>query len=200
MGKYKNTNLLKIKHVLKEDFNNVSEIDLKVKELEENFKIKNNEESNKDILVYKSLEIDEIEFKKEYSLKDGINELKKAKVKFNEEDVIFVIRDKTNQLLWLEEGNDLAGLNHILERRKKLITEFGFNREKVILLIKNILLEGETLYQIVTTRQGKPGYERLCKYKDRYFILAIGLNGFIISIYIKNEKQALNKWEKYKDE
>ena len=39
-----------------------------------------------------------------------------AKVKFNADDVVFVTKDKSDQLIWLEKGNDNAGLKHILNK------------------------------------------------------------------------------------
>lgn len=39
-----------------------------------------------------------------------------AKVKFNAADVLFVTKDKSGQMIWLEKGNDLAGLKHILNK------------------------------------------------------------------------------------
>ena len=41
-------------------------------------------------------------------------ELETAGVKFTKEDVLFVTKDKTGQLVWLEKGNQRAGLEHIL--------------------------------------------------------------------------------------
>ncbi len=43
-----------------------------------------------------------------------IDQLTKARVKFNPNDVLFVTKDKTCQLVWLEKGNKAAGLEHIL--------------------------------------------------------------------------------------
>ena len=47
---------------------------------------------------------------------DMLKPLIDAKVKFNADDVLFVTKDKSDQLIWLEKGNDDAGLNHILNK------------------------------------------------------------------------------------
>ncbi len=51
---------------------------------------------------------------KELTKKHMIDQLTKAGVKFNPNDVLFVTKDKTGQLVWLEKGNKGAGLEHIL--------------------------------------------------------------------------------------
>lgn len=43
-----------------------------------------------------------------------IDQLTKARVKFNPNDVLFVTKDKTGQFVWLEKGNKGVGLEHIL--------------------------------------------------------------------------------------
>lgn len=43
-----------------------------------------------------------------------LDELERMGVKFSREDVVFVTRDQTGQIVWLETGNRGAGLEHIL--------------------------------------------------------------------------------------
>ena len=42
-------------------------------------------------------------------------ELRNNNIKFNEKDMVFITRDKTGQIIWLENGNSSAGLKHILD-------------------------------------------------------------------------------------
>ena len=41
-------------------------------------------------------------------------ELRNSNIKFNEKDMVFITRDKTGQIFWLENGNSSAGLKHIM--------------------------------------------------------------------------------------
>lgn len=50
---------------------------------------------------------------------DVIKKLEKAGVKFNKEDVVFVANDSSGQLIWLEKGNEIVGLQHIISRHKQ---------------------------------------------------------------------------------
>ena len=48
-----------------------------------------------------------------------IQELRNRGEKFNEEKIVFITKDATGQIIWLEKGNNLAGLEHIMQRHEK---------------------------------------------------------------------------------
>lgn len=48
-----------------------------------------------------------------------IDELEKNKIKFTKEDIIFITRDETGRIVWLEKGIFSAGLEHILNDNGK---------------------------------------------------------------------------------
>lgn len=196
MGKYRYTGLFKCERKIVENFNNTSELYFKVKELEENLKLE---------ISIKSNEENKQELKKEYALNEGIIELKKAKVKFNERDVIFVVKDKTGQLIWLEKGNLGAGLNHIFAHHKKdFFNKFGVNKDEIPYLIKDIILNSKLLYEHKEYRNGILCLTKIYLYKDKHLILgAIGSNGFISSIYPIDEeeyKRDMKRREKMENE
>lgn len=74
----------------------------------------------------------------EIARKQMVQPLIDAKVKFNEKDVLFVVKDQTGQVVWLEAGNE------------KLFSKNG----------------------------------------NYYIVSGIGKNGFIVSVYLVNEKTA----------
>lgn len=43
-------------------------------------------------------------------------ELANSGVKYNADKVVAVVKNSDGKLMWLEEGNEKSGLNHILER------------------------------------------------------------------------------------
>ena len=196
MGKYRNTGLFKCERKITENFNSSSEVYFKVKELEENLKLK---------ISIKSNEENEEKLKNEYVLNKGIIELKKAKVKFNEKDVIFVVRDKSGQLIWLEKGDLGVGLNHIFAHHENdFLNKFGANKDEIPYLIKDIILKSKILYEHKEYRNGILCLTKIYLYKDKHLILgAIGSNGFISSIYPIDEeeyKRDIKKWEKMEKE
>jgi hypothetical protein len=48
--------------------------------------------------------------------KNLIDELIAKNVKINVDDIVFITRDRSGQIIWLETGNEMAGLTHIVSR------------------------------------------------------------------------------------
>ncbi len=128
------------------------------------------------------------------TLKVGIKELEKAKVKFKKEDVIFVAKAVDNQLVWLEKGNDSVGLKHIIKRHTNDFKNYLGIDEKDI---PNKINEIVTTWQLVSKKlkllNGREGYEYIFEKEGlTTTLVALGTNGFIVSVYPKKEK----KWKK----
>ena len=124
---------------------------------------------------------------------DMLQPLIDAKVKFNADDVLFVTKDKSGQMIWLETGNDNAGLNHILKRHADdFSTKHNVSRENIASHINSIINKGNIEYSRITKRGNRVGIEKLYSHNDKYYMLTgIGTNGFIVSAYPINEKEAL---------
>lgn len=128
---------------------------------------------------------------KELARKEMIKSLINAKVKFTEKDVIFATKDKTGQLIWLEKGNEKAGLQHILYgdentsgHAKDFETKHGVKKENVAYHIENIISNGTVEYTKLTTRNGKEGFEKLFNKQGKYYMISgIGTNGFVVTAY-----------------
>lgn len=137
----------------------------------------------------KGFQMEKNKFESEETLK---NELRRNNIKFNEEDIQFIVRDKTGQIVWLESGNNNAGLKHILDGKdgnsghaKDFERAYGIKRDEVSSFLKNVLTEGTIVSnQLHSISGGKLGYERIYKYQGNYYTLVgIGTNGFIVSAY-----------------
>ena len=120
-----------------------------------------------------------------------IEELDKNNVKFNREDIVFITRDKTGQILWLENGNAGAGLEHILNGNGKTIGHaadferaFGIERSEIPDLLKKVVSQGEIISNTLKPVGRRMGFERVYSYRGQKYVLAgIGTNGFIVSAY-----------------
>ncbi len=114
-----------------------------------------------------------------------LDELEKSGVKFTKEDVSFVTKDTTGQLVWLEKGNSSVGLEHIIERHEQdYINVYGINKEGIPKYIKAVISNGKILHQENVVKNGKLGIERIYEYNNQYYtLLALGTNGFIVSMY-----------------
>ncbi len=58
----------------------------------------------------------------------------------------------------------------------------GVNIDNIIDHIKKVVSYGKVEYSVIKTRDGKPGFERMYLYKEKYYMIsAIGLNGYILN-------------------
>ena len=140
------------------------------------------------------------EGKKNHDIKEAnelIKELEKNRVKFTKEDIIFITKDKTGQIIWLEKGNPGAGLKHILngngEQTFGHIGDFkrlvGIEKTEIPGYIKKVMTKGEVISNKVQIRKSRECYERIYYYEGtHYLITAVGKNGFIVSAYPSNKK------------
>lgn len=127
---------------------------------------------------------------------DLISELRKNNIKFSEKDIVFIVRDTTRKIVWLENGNLTVGLKHILDggnnglgHANDFKKSFGVSREKIPSFLKKVFSNGTIVKEKNVTRKGKNGFERIYKYRGKYLIIsAIGTNGFIVSAYPINKE------------
>jgi len=112
--------------------------------------------------------------------KELMKELRDSGEKYNEEDVIFVVRQKNGKLAWLEEGKEGAGWKHI----KKHSDEFkdqGVDEDSIIELIREALLHGKMIgYQKTKNPTPREVYELEFKGKKIRIAMTISSNGFIV--------------------
>ncbi len=128
---------------------------------------------------------------KELTKKHMIDQLTKAGVKFNPNDVLFVTKDKTGQLVWLEKGNKGAGLEHILHgdgRSRGHASDFkkalGLESNQVSGYLQKVITYGSIVSNTIKPIGNRMGFERVYSYEGNYYIVTgIGTNGFIVSAY-----------------
>lgn len=131
---------------------------------------------------------------------DMLKQLIDAKVKFNADNVLFVTKDKSGQMIWLEKGNDVAGLKHILiKHADDFHDKHNVSRENIAGHINNIISNGNIEYSRITKRGNHDGIEKLYSHKGKYYLLTgTGTNGFIVSAYPIKEKEAIKLKTRYK--
>ena len=126
-------------------------------------------------------------------LKCNIEFLKNSKVKFNENEVIFVIKDKNNKPIWLETGNSSAGLKHIIKEHDEEFLANGIKDDEIRIILHKALTEGE-----IIRVQGKNRNVYKVVYNLREYKIAISIssNDFIVGANISSNYKETNKNEK----
>lgn len=121
-----------------------------------------------------------------------VKELERNGVKFSREDMVFITRDATGQVVWLESGNSGAGLEHILHGNGTTKGHAGdfkkalrLSESEVPGYLHKVITHGEVVSnQLRPLTNGRMGYTRVYYYGGRYNIITgIGTNGFITSAY-----------------
>lgn len=120
-----------------------------------------------------------------------IKELESNGVKFSKADVVFITKDKTGQIVWLEKGNSSAGLEHIINGNGKTLGHgkdfekaFGVSCEQISSFLNNVVSTGYVVSSELKYINGRSGFERIYYFDKKYYVLAgIGTNGFIVTAY-----------------
>ncbi len=114
-----------------------------------------------------------------------LQELDKNGTKYDKDNMLFISKDKTGQVVWLEKGNKAVGLEHIIDRHAEDYKK-ALNISKVEIpgYLKKVVSEGKVLSNKIVVHNGKQGYTRIYDYGGKYYIISgIGTNGFIVSAY-----------------
>ena len=116
-------------------------------------------------------------------------ELDRNNVKYTKENVLFITRDGTGQVIFLETGNELAGFKHILKgHADDFKRALNLEKEQIPAYLKNVVRYGKVTSNEIIMRKGRPGFSREYYYNGKYYILTgIGTNGFMISAYPKSK-------------
>ena len=109
---------------------------------------------------------------------DLMEELAQSGVKYTPEDVLMVTKNSDGDLLWLETGNEDAGLTHILRRHEGDFERRGIGTEGLPNLLNEILVTSPD-----SIKQTKRGYEAVYTYEGMQYKVAYGTNGFVVSFY-----------------
>ena len=115
-----------------------------------------------------------------------IAELERNGVKFSRKDMLFVTRDKTGQIVWLEKGNAGSGMGHIKSRGhdEQIAKAFGIPKTEVEAYLRKVISQGSIVRNELKPIGNRMGYERVYYYEGEYCVVAgVGTNGFIVSAY-----------------
>ncbi len=114
-----------------------------------------------------------------------LSDLIKSGVKINIENVVFSAKDKSGQVVWLEKGNEISGLQHIKKHTKDFVAKHNIQESHLVGHLKNVIKKGVVVSsQEKSLANGGIGIEKIYLYKGKYYTLgAIGTNGYIVSMY-----------------
>ncbi len=115
-----------------------------------------------------------------------IDELRESGVKFNEENLVMITKTKKNELVWLEKGNEISGLKHIIYNHGKQFNSKGINDENISNVLKLAIESGK-----IVGKQGKMHKKPRIIYEVNYngknikVAISISDNGYIVGANIR---------------
>lgn len=112
-----------------------------------------------------------------------VSEMERKKIKFTKENLVFTTKDKTGQIVFLETGNEGAGLMHIQQRHmREFYDVFKVKKEDISYFLYKVVREGNIVDNHIEIRNGKQTITKVYDYQGNYYILTgIGTNGFIVT-------------------
>ena len=122
--------------------------------------------------------LDDVGNKAKWNSTELLDELAKSGVKYNPDDVIAVTKTAEGKLVWLENGNSKAGLEHIMSHADDFASK-GIPKDQIKDLVMEALNKGEVVgYQ--GRGQGRPIYEIIFNGEKYRVAITVGNNGFIV--------------------
>lgn len=112
-----------------------------------------------------------------------VAEMQKNKIKFTKENLVFVTKDKSGQIIFLEKGKNNAGLKHIQNRHtRELFEAFGVKGSNIPNFLYKVITNGDIVDNQTEIRNGRKTVTKVYDYQGNYYILTgIGTNGFIVT-------------------
>ncbi|MBP2057928.1 hypothetical protein J2Z60_001103 [Lactobacillus colini] len=111
---------------------------------------------------------------------DLMEELENSGNKFTKSDVLMITRNYDGKLMWLEKGNERAGLKHIELRHSK---DFLPN-QNILILLREVLQLKPILHEKRHEKNGDELSDVYLYEKDGFtYKVAYGSNGFIVTFY-----------------
>lgn len=108
-----------------------------------------------------------------------IKELYNRHENFKPKEVVAIGRDRTGRIVWVERGNERAGLKHILSRHEKDFIKKGIPKADIVDFIMTAATTGVPSGN-QTKRPGREIYVFRYNGNTHKVALSIGSNGYIV--------------------
>lgn len=104
-------------------------------------------------------------------------------------------KSKDGRIIWIESGNNTAGLNHILSSHGNDFAKDGFTSKSLAkFLVKTVLTKRPIGYTKTRNQTPRAVYKVTVNGKTKYIAVTTGSNGFIVGAnYISKGKIKWNK-------
>jgi hypothetical protein len=108
-----------------------------------------------------------------------VQELKDSGVKFNEDEIVEIVRGSDGKVVWLEKGNQSSGLEHIINRHSSQFITRGIPEAQIPDAIVTAITEGDKILKVGNGIVYRFEYAG----KTQNILIVTGNNGYIVTAY-----------------
>ena len=108
-----------------------------------------------------------------------LDELANSGVKYNPDDIVAIAKTTDGKLVWLENGTDTAGLNHIITAHADDFLNKGIKQEQIPDYVMGALENGKIVGH-QGRGMGRPIYEFAYNEEIHKVAITVGSNGFVV--------------------
>ncbi|WP_314174313.1 putative T7SS-secreted protein [Streptomyces winkii] len=110
----------------------------------------------------------------------AVEQMEREGTKFNREQLVAAGFDRDGKVVFLEEGNAKAGLQHVVGEHADDFARQGVSREQIPDLVMRARTEGEVIGHQGTGPRARPIYEVEYGGAKRHVAVTTGNNGFVV--------------------
>lgn len=105
--------------------------------------------------------------------------------------VVLITKDPNGKIVWLEEGNSSAGLQHIIERHGKEFNGKGISNDELPDYVLEAVFQGNIIGTQGRRTPPRTVFEFTYNGETHRIAIQIGNNGFIVGANPKSMKEGL---------
>lgn len=112
-------------------------------------------------------------------------ELRARGTKFTENELEFVTRDTSGQIVWLAQGHSMAGMKHIMKHADQFQKAFGVSLQELPAFLQHVVSKGKIL-RCVTEElpNGHVKFTKTLRCNDQFVVVVgVGDNGFLVTAF-----------------
>lgn len=118
-----------------------------------------------------------------------VDELVRSGEKCTPDNIVGITREpNTNQITWLETGNNRAGLNHIIDRHGSQFNGIGIANNEISNFVMEAIHQGN-IVGTQGTKNPRTVYEFVYEGIKRRVAVTIGSNGFVVGANLQSMKE-----------
>ena len=111
--------------------------------------------------------------------KDLIDEVVARGDKISPDKVLLIGKDPSGKIVWLEEGNNSSGLQHIIDEHPSDFSDIGISKDEIPVFVMNAVTQG-TIVGTQGKRNPRDIYEFEYNGETYRVAVQVGSNGYIV--------------------